>query len=355
MLETYTVIGQIRSENNCIGMSDDETLWWVKGLVPVVMGKNRKLNQTAHKTDLRTCTNFVRVYPYVFTAKERDKETGYHYFGARYYWSSVLTGWLSVDPMMDKYPGISPYAYCAWNPVKLVDPDGREIDEWDFNKTTGEIVWVSDRGHNTGTSYINIVDSYGGYYGSYVGSGDYRFNFSRVIDESGNSYVNFEQFNMSFTLFHPGMGNNSFSEVTPSGTLPNADSYDLCGIAKNAAFGINAFTAPQYGLIKYLATDGSQNVTKSLGKSVGRYNTGIKGLGYAGTFTTISASVIQGYDYYSNGGTNLLIGAKLTLDVVMASISNVGPIGMAAGFVYSLLDLCTNGFGTNNEINKYVK
>ena len=34
---------------------------------------------------------------------------------------------LSVDPMADKYPGISPYAYCAWNPIMLVDPDGRWI------------------------------------------------------------------------------------------------------------------------------------------------------------------------------------------------------------------------------------
>ncbi len=66
--------------------------------------------------------------------KEKDYESGFHYYGARYYWSEVLTGWLSVDPMMDKYPGISPYAYCAWNPVKLVDPDGEEIspiyDKW---------------------------------------------------------------------------------------------------------------------------------------------------------------------------------------------------------------------------------
>ena len=38
-----------------------------------------------------------------------------------------MTGWLSVDPMADKYPGVSPYTYCAWNPVKLVDPDGEEI------------------------------------------------------------------------------------------------------------------------------------------------------------------------------------------------------------------------------------
>ena len=39
----------------------------------------------------------------------------------------LMTMWLSVDPMADKYPSISPYAYCAWNPVKLVDLDGREI------------------------------------------------------------------------------------------------------------------------------------------------------------------------------------------------------------------------------------
>ena len=56
--------------------------------------------------------------------KEKDYESGFHYYGARYYWSELLTGWLSVDPLANKYPGISPYNYCSWNPVKLVDPDG---------------------------------------------------------------------------------------------------------------------------------------------------------------------------------------------------------------------------------------
>ena len=51
-------------------------------------------------------------------------ETGYGYFGARYMDHELMTMWLSVDPMADKYPSISPYAYCAWNPLKLVDPDG---------------------------------------------------------------------------------------------------------------------------------------------------------------------------------------------------------------------------------------
>ena len=63
---------------------------------------------------------------YTFSAKEKDTETGYSYFGSRYY-SSDLSVWLSVDPMASKYPSLSPYVYCADNPVKLVDPNGEEI------------------------------------------------------------------------------------------------------------------------------------------------------------------------------------------------------------------------------------
>ena len=51
-------------------------------------------------------------------------ETGFSYFGAWYYDSDILIGWLSVDPMADKYPSLSPYAYSNWNPIKLIDPDG---------------------------------------------------------------------------------------------------------------------------------------------------------------------------------------------------------------------------------------
>jgi RHS repeat-associated protein len=68
--------------------------------------------------------------PYTFSAKEKDTETGYSYFGARYY-SAELSVWLSVDPMSDKYPSLSAYNYCTWNPIMLVDPDGREAESLD--------------------------------------------------------------------------------------------------------------------------------------------------------------------------------------------------------------------------------
>ena len=62
---------------------------------------------------------------YKFTAKELDNETSYTYFGARYY-DSELSGWLSVDPMSDKYPSLSPYIYCYNNPVIMKDPNGND-------------------------------------------------------------------------------------------------------------------------------------------------------------------------------------------------------------------------------------
>ena len=79
--------------------------------------------------------------PFTFTGKERDAETGYGYFGARYMDHELMTMWLSVDPMSDKYPSISPYAYCAWNPVKLVDPDGRKIRGVKYNENTNQFTY----------------------------------------------------------------------------------------------------------------------------------------------------------------------------------------------------------------------
>ena len=77
---------------------------------------------------------------YTFSGKERDEETGYSYFGARYY-NSDLSVWLSVDPMSDKYPGVSPYVYCGNNPVRLVDEDGRD---WFENEKTGDVYYAQN-------------------------------------------------------------------------------------------------------------------------------------------------------------------------------------------------------------------
>lgn len=84
---------------------------------------------------------------FTFSAKEKDTETGYSYFGARYY-SSDLSIWLSVDPMSDKYPSLSPYTYCANNPIKLTDPDGRWIPGLDDE---GNVTYTAEKGDSYDT------------------------------------------------------------------------------------------------------------------------------------------------------------------------------------------------------------
>lgn len=58
-----------------------------------------------------------------FTGKERDWESGYDFFGARFLWSDVGI-WLSVDPLADLYTSLSPYMYCMGNPIMIYDPNG---------------------------------------------------------------------------------------------------------------------------------------------------------------------------------------------------------------------------------------
>ena len=71
--------------------------------------------------------------PYKFNSKELDDETGYYYYGARYY-NPRTSLWLSVDPLAEKMPSWSPYNYTFNNPVKYTDPYGREpFNEYDKN------------------------------------------------------------------------------------------------------------------------------------------------------------------------------------------------------------------------------
>ena len=47
-------------------------------------------------------------------------------YGARQY-NSLLGRWDRMDPLCEKYYSVSPYAYCANNPVNAFDPDGKEV------------------------------------------------------------------------------------------------------------------------------------------------------------------------------------------------------------------------------------
>ena len=122
-----------------------------------------------------------------FTGKELDEETGYGYFGARYMDHELMTGWLSVDPMADKYPSISPYAYCTWNPVKLVDPDGEEIHLTFYGKSTISI-------------FNSIIEKGLGnqFKASYSKNSDGSYTFSLKTTEGGGDISKLNKYQKAF-------------------------------------------------------------------------------------------------------------------------------------------------------------
>ena len=80
-----------------------------------------------------------RVPKYSFNAKEFDEENGMYYYSARYYAPPTF---ISRDPMFEKYPSISPYTYCANNPMKYVDPTGMD---WIEREVEGTKEYFFDR------------------------------------------------------------------------------------------------------------------------------------------------------------------------------------------------------------------
>jgi RHS repeat-associated protein len=63
---------------------------------------------------------------YEFTSKERDDESNYDYFGARYY-DARIGRWGGVEPLLDKFVSWSSYVYSVDRPIVLYDPNGTTV------------------------------------------------------------------------------------------------------------------------------------------------------------------------------------------------------------------------------------
>ena len=137
---------------------------------------------------------------YTFSAKEKDAETKYSYFGARYY-SSELSIWLSVDPKLDKYPSLSPYVYCANNPIILVDPNGE-----DWYKKNGKMYYTDkftskeafEKSGINGTYKGKFFTENGIYYSLFgdrintqTKAGSVRAIMTQKIDEAFKNYADY--------------------------------------------------------------------------------------------------------------------------------------------------------------------
>ena len=64
----------------------------------------------------------------LFTGKEQQGKLGIsELYDSQARFMNTTGRFLSMDPLAEKYYHLSPYAYCAGDPVNLVDPDGRKI------------------------------------------------------------------------------------------------------------------------------------------------------------------------------------------------------------------------------------
>ena len=66
------------------------------------------------------------IQPAKYGGKELDRENGidWYDFEARYQ-DPMLPMFTTIDPLAEQAPGISPYAYCAGNPIRYIDPTGK--------------------------------------------------------------------------------------------------------------------------------------------------------------------------------------------------------------------------------------
>ncbi len=94
--------------------------------------------------------------PFLFNAKELDEETGLYYYGARYY-DPRTSIWISTDPLQEKYPNISTYAYTFQNPVKFIDPDGMQVTDPPIKVTNSEVAdaYLQQNSPNWAEEYAN--------------------------------------------------------------------------------------------------------------------------------------------------------------------------------------------------------
>ncbi len=141
---------------------------------------------------------------YSFNAKELDEETGMYYYEARYYKPPVFT---SRDAMFEKYFWMTPYAYCANNPVKYVDPSG---EDWLEREVDGRTEVFYDRRvssqsdldeHYKNNSGVKLLED-----GSKVGNGQYTV-YNRdggVMTDAQGNVVNPDKtiiYGENYTLF----------------------------------------------------------------------------------------------------------------------------------------------------------
>ena len=97
-----------------------------QGNIRVVANQNGEVEQMNHYYPyggLMGESTGSDAQPYKYNGKELDRHSGldWYDYGARWY-NGI--SWMNPDPLAEKYYDVSPYVYCANNPIRYIDPTG---------------------------------------------------------------------------------------------------------------------------------------------------------------------------------------------------------------------------------------
>ena len=138
---------------------------------------------------------FISTIPYRFCGKEQNIADGlgmYDFLARRY--DPGLCRFTSPDPLAEKYPSVSPYAYCGNDPVNKVDPDGMD---WYQKAGSNEYEWfVGNDDHENYTNVGQTLTSDGIYYslfGEKVSTKDNDGNLAKVYEAIDNAIISYNK------------------------------------------------------------------------------------------------------------------------------------------------------------------
>lgn len=130
-----------------------------RGDVRVVLDQNNQpveLNSYYPYGSLMAATTAEGVQSRKYGTKELDRENGLNWYDSQARMlMSDLGRTTTMDPLAEKYYSISPYAWCAGNPIRLVDLDGKDP----IYAKKGFLFWkhvelIGDDGKQSSNSYL---------------------------------------------------------------------------------------------------------------------------------------------------------------------------------------------------------
>ena len=159
---------------------------------------------------------------------------------ARHY-HPTLSIWLSVDPMADKYPGVSPYVYCGNNPVRLVDPDGMWGAE--INEDGTCVMFRAEEGDDLNTLATQLgvsLDDLSNYEGTSFAQGQlYSFDKINKVQDINKaiSLMNNGDYNCAnFAMFSNGiLQESAFGNDNDGVSALEQAAFILCTQSKNVS------------------------------------------------------------------------------------------------------------------------